>query len=33
MQDVIIISLLPKYLVWLDLKWPFIHVRKGRRVA
>lgn len=23
---------LPRALVWLDLTWPFVHIRKGRRV-
>jgi len=24
---------LPRYLLWISWKWPFVHVRKGRRVA
>jgi len=23
---------LPKYLIWIDFYWPFIHVRKGVRI-
>lgn len=23
---------LPRYLVWVDGQWPYVHVRKGRRV-
>lgn len=28
----IIYAFLPKYLVWIDFIWPFIHVRKGVKV-
>jgi hypothetical protein len=28
-----ITAFFPKYLIWINTKWPFIHARKGRRVA
>lgn len=29
----VITIFLPKYLVWIDTTWPFVHIRKGKRVA
>ena len=29
----IITGFLPKWMVWVSWKWPFIHVRKGRKVT
>lgn len=27
-----LITLVPRFLVWIDFVFPFIHIRRGRRV-